>query len=60
MSLGCDFGWGWFAKEGCDGSTSDVPQPFELATPGFPISAARLTRIVTIHDAHFLLTFFPF
>lgn len=55
-----DSGWGWFAKEGFNGSVSNTPQPSELTIPGFPTAAAWPTRVVIAYNARFLLVFFPF
>lgn len=58
MSFVCDYGQGWSVEKGCDGSTSNVSQPFELANHDFPISVVQLIEVVTAFKAHFLLVFF--
>ena len=60
VSFGYDSGQGCSTEEGCDGSASNTPWPFELATPNFLFSIVRLVKAIIAFDDHVLLVFFPF
>ena len=60
VSFSYNSGQGCSTEEGCDGSTSNAPWPFELANPDFLFSTVRLVKAITSFDDHVLLAFFPF